>query len=126
MDKEEDEGLIDASDLVGVGAGNVGVGGGKRKKMKTPSKKSKSDPATTSIKKFKPRDEEWAKRFFCGKRLIFGPDVSSLFLTSFLIGAPAFTFCIRMLVWIRKGDPFFNYTVLTSAFILTLLVCLLL
>ncbi|XP_010452410.1 PREDICTED: probable protein S-acyltransferase 3 [Camelina sativa] len=60
-------------------------------------------------------------RFFCGGRLIFGPDVSSLFLTSFLIGAPALTFCIRMLVWIRKGDPFFNCIVLTSGFILTLL-----
>ncbi|CAG7861146.1 unnamed protein product [Brassica rapa] len=61
-------------------------------------------------------------RFFCGGRLIFGPDVNSLFLTSFLIGAPALTFCIRMLVWIQKDDPIFNYTVLTSAFILTLLV----
>ncbi|RID42829.1 hypothetical protein BRARA_J02687 [Brassica rapa] len=60
-------------------------------------------------------------RFFCGGRLIFGPDVNSLFLTSFLIGAPALTFCIRMLVWIQKDDPIFNYTVLTSAFILTLL-----
>ncbi|KAF3508457.1 hypothetical protein F2Q69_00000204 [Brassica cretica] len=60
-------------------------------------------------------------RFFCGGRLIFGPDVSSLFLTSFLIGAPALTFCIRMLFWIRRGDPSFNYTVLTSGFILTLL-----
>ncbi|CAN8257116.1 unnamed protein product [Cochlearia groenlandica] len=60
-------------------------------------------------------------RFFCGGRLIFGPDVSSLFLTSFLIGAPAVTFCVRMLVWIRKGDPFFNYTVLSSGFILTFL-----
>ncbi|CAH8382166.1 unnamed protein product [Eruca vesicaria subsp. sativa] len=61
-------------------------------------------------------------RFFCGGRLMFGPDVSSLLLTSFLIGAPALTFCIRMLVWMQKGDPIFNYTVLTSAFILTLLV----
>ncbi|XP_033131709.1 probable protein S-acyltransferase 3 isoform X2 [Brassica rapa] len=61
------------------------------------------------------------QRFFCGGRLIFGPDVNSLFLTSFLIGAPALTFCIRMLVWIQKDDPIFNYTV-TSAFILTLLV----
>ncbi|CAN7048202.1 unnamed protein product, partial [Brassica rapa subsp. trilocularis] len=60
-------------------------------------------------------------RFFCGGRLIFGPDVNSLFLTSFLIGALALTFCIRMLVWIQKDDPIFNYTV-TSAFILTLLV----
>lgn len=65
------------------------------------------------------------QRFFCGGRLIFGPDVNSLFLTSFLIGAPALTFCIRMLVWIQKDDPIFNYTVLTSAFILTLLVCFL-
>ncbi|KAL0648675.1 hypothetical protein Bca4012_046966 [Brassica carinata] len=63
-----------------------------------------------------------SQRFFCGGRLIFGPDVNSLFLTSFLIGAPALTFCIRMLVWIQKDDPIFNYTVLTSAFILTLLV----
>ncbi|AED90824.1 DHHC-type zinc finger family protein [Arabidopsis thaliana] len=60
-------------------------------------------------------------RFCCGGRLIFGPDVSSLYLTSFLIGAPALTFCIRMLVWIKRGDPFFNYTVLASGFILTLL-----
>ncbi|VVB13281.1 unnamed protein product [Arabis nemorensis] len=60
-------------------------------------------------------------RFFCGGRLIFGPDVASLLLTSFLIGAPALTFCIRMLVWIRKDDPFFNYTVLTSGCILTIL-----
>ncbi|WZZ92232.1 hypothetical protein YC2023_120811 [Brassica napus] len=63
-----------------------------------------------------------SQRFFCGGRLIFGPDVNSLFLTSFLIGAPALTFCIRMLVWIQKDDPIFNFTVLTSAFILTLLV----
>ncbi|KAH0861538.1 hypothetical protein HID58_089799 [Brassica napus] len=49
--------------------------------------------------------------------LIFGPDVNSLFLASFLIGAPALTFCMRMLVWIQKDDPIFNYTVLTSAFI---------
>jgi len=61
------------------------------------------------------------QRFCCGGRLIFGPDVSSLYLTSFLIGAPALTFCIRMLVWIKRGDPFFNYTVLASGFILTLL-----
>ncbi|KAH0861566.1 hypothetical protein HID58_089827, partial [Brassica napus] len=51
-----------------------------------------------------------SQRFFCGGRLIFGPDVNSLFLTSFLIGAPALTFCIRMLVWIQKDDPIFNFT----------------
>ncbi|CAN7069574.1 unnamed protein product [Brassica rapa subsp. trilocularis] len=61
------------------------------------------------------------KKFFLWWGLTFGPDVNSLFLASFLIGAPALTFCIRMLVWIQKDDPIFNYTVLTSAFILTLL-----
>ncbi|CAN6866844.1 unnamed protein product [Brassica oleracea var. botrytis] len=61
------------------------------------------------------------KEIFLWWGLIFGPDVNSLFLASFLIGAPALTFCIRMLVWIQKDDPIFNYTVLTSAFILTLL-----
>ncbi|KAF3500788.1 hypothetical protein F2Q69_00045562 [Brassica cretica] len=64
------------------------------------------------------------KEIFLWWGLIFGPDVNSLFLASFLIGAPALTFCIRMLVWIQKDDPIFNYTVLTSAFILTLLVYL--
>ncbi|XP_010558122.1 PREDICTED: probable protein S-acyltransferase 3 isoform X2 [Tarenaya hassleriana] len=59
--------------------------------------------------------------FCCGGMLIFGPDASSLFLTSLLIGAPALTFCIRMLVWIRNGDPSFNYPVLTCGFVLTFL-----
>ncbi|KAH0861535.1 hypothetical protein HID58_089796 [Brassica napus] len=57
--------------------------------------------------------------------LIFGPDVNSLFLASFLIGAHALTFCMRMLVWIQKDNPILNYTVLTSAFILTIFVCFL-
>ncbi|XP_010552900.1 PREDICTED: probable protein S-acyltransferase 3 [Tarenaya hassleriana] len=60
-------------------------------------------------------------KFCCKGMLIFGPDVSSLFLTSFLIGAPAFAFCIRMLVRIRNGDPWFNYPVLACGFVLTFL-----
>lgn len=34
--------------------------------------------------------------FFCGGRLIFGPDVASLFLSTFLIAAPAIAFCINI------------------------------
>lgn len=36
------------------------------------------------------------QKFLCGGRLVFGPDVASLFLTSFLIAAPAITFCVKM------------------------------
>lgn len=32
-------------------------------------------------------------RFFCGGRLIFGPDVASLFLSTLLIAGPAIAFC---------------------------------
>lgn len=33
------------------------------------------------------------QRFYCGGRLIFGPDVRSIFLTLFLIVTPVFLFC---------------------------------
>ncbi|XP_051148978.1 probable protein S-acyltransferase 4 [Andrographis paniculata] len=40
--------------------------------------------------------------FVFGGRLIFGPDVSSLFLSVFLIAAPALAFCIKMLFIINQ------------------------
>ncbi|CAI0374658.1 unnamed protein product [Linum tenue] len=43
-------------------------------------------------------------KFLCGGRLVFGPDAASLFLTSFLIGGPAITFCIKMLLMMAT-DP---------------------
>ncbi|KAL2895730.1 putative protein S-acyltransferase 3 [Bienertia sinuspersici] len=48
-------------------------------------------------------------RFLCGGRLVLGPDAGSLYLSSFLIGCPAITFCIRMLVRIREHDPLYGY-----------------
>lgn len=60
-------------------------------------------------------------KFLCGGRLIFGPDGASLFLSTFLIGAPAMTFCIKMLVGIRETEPLYGHTVLLVGFILTVL-----
>lgn len=62
------------------------------------------------------------QKFLCGGRLIFGPDVASLFLSTLLIGVPGFTFCIKMLVKIKSDDPHFKYPVLFTGLILTFLV----
>lgn len=64
---------------------------------------------------------DWQK-FLCGGRLMFGPDAGSLYLSSFLIGCPAFAFCIRMLVRIKEHDPLYGYGVLTTGIVLTVLV----
>lgn len=39
-----------------------------------------------------------SNKFFCGGRLIFGPDVASLFLTVLLIAVPALIFCVKVYV----------------------------
>jgi hypothetical protein len=62
------------------------------------------------------------QKFLFGGRLVFGHDASSLFLTSFLIGGPAITFCIRMLLIMKEEDTLFNHLVLTGGVILTILV----
>ncbi|ESW33912.1 hypothetical protein PHAVU_001G108600 [Phaseolus vulgaris] len=56
--------------------------------------------------------EVWrgGNKFFCGGRMIFGPDVASLFLTTFLIAAPAITFCVKIYLQIK------NTSDLTSEF----------
>ncbi|KAG6511606.1 hypothetical protein ZIOFF_029679 [Zingiber officinale] len=45
-----------------------------------------------------------SQRFFCGGRLIFGPDVASLFLTMFLVAAPSIAFCLQAVVKIHKHE----------------------
>ncbi|KAK6231998.1 hypothetical protein SCA6_002071 [Theobroma cacao] len=60
-------------------------------------------------------------KFCCGGRMIFGPDASSLFLTSFLIGCPAIAFCIKVAVITNQDDPVFNYHAFLGGLILTVL-----
>ena len=60
-------------------------------------------------------------KFLFGGRVVFGQDASSLFLTSFLIGGPAITFCIRMLIIMIEEDTIFNHLVLIGGVILTIL-----
>ena len=43
------------------------------------------------------------QKFFCGGRLVFGPDVASLFLTTFLIAGPAIAFCVKVYLRIKHG-----------------------
>ncbi|XP_010517579.1 PREDICTED: probable protein S-acyltransferase 2 [Camelina sativa] len=60
-------------------------------------------------------------KFYCGGRLVFGPDASSLLLTTVMIGGPALTFCIRMAFMIGKRYPLFHSLVLLGALLLTVL-----
>ncbi|KAL2502053.1 putative protein S-acyltransferase 3 [Forsythia ovata] len=60
-------------------------------------------------------------KFLCGGRLIFGPDAASCLLSTFLIGAPALTFFIKMLVRIREVDFSYGHVVLIVGLVLTIL-----
>ncbi|CAI0374657.1 unnamed protein product [Linum tenue] len=60
-------------------------------------------------------------KFLCGGRLVFGPDAASLFLTSFLIGGPAITFCIKMLLMMAT-DPAFSYPILVGGWVLLVMI----
>jgi palmitoyltransferase ZDHHC9/14/18 len=65
------------------------------------------------------------QKFLCGGRLVFGPDVASLFLTTFLIAAPAFTFCVKMYLKFKNektsGHSFW-FPVMIGGLVLTFLV----
>ncbi|XP_030927118.1 probable protein S-acyltransferase 1 [Quercus lobata] len=61
-------------------------------------------------------------KFLFGGRVIFGHDATSLFLTTFLIGGPAITFCIRTIcLMIKEDDPPLKYPVLIGGLVLTVL-----
>lgn len=54
--------------------------------------------------------------------MVFGPDAASVLLTATLIGGPAITFCIKMLLLIGVVNPLFGYIVLIMGLVLTVLV----
>ncbi|XP_002523676.2 probable protein S-acyltransferase 4 isoform X1 [Ricinus communis] len=65
-----------------------------------------------------------SNRFFCGGRLIFGPDVASMFLSTLLIAGPAIAFCIKTYLKIVDKDtknPFHWCPVLIVGVLLTIL-----
>ncbi|KAK4432018.1 putative protein S-acyltransferase 4 [Sesamum alatum] len=67
-----------------------------------------------------------SNRFLFGGRLIFGPDVSSLFLSTFLIGGPVLGFCIKISFIIRHRiredkTALSWYSVLIVAVVLTVM-----
>lgn len=53
---------------------------------------------------------------------MFGPDASSILLTTCMIGAPAITFCVRMSFLIRERHALFHFLLLIGAILLTILV----
>lgn len=65
------------------------------------------------------------QRFFCGGRLIFGPDVASLFLSTVLILGPGLLFCLKVHYKIKEdkndGDEEWYFIMAVGA-ILTILV----
>ncbi|KAF8102090.1 hypothetical protein N665_0201s0377 [Sinapis alba] len=65
-----------------------------------------------------------SNKFLCGGRLIFGPDASSLYLSTILILAPSVTFLIKM--YLKMEDPRTKHSklsipILAVCWILTLL-----
>ncbi|KAK3025578.1 hypothetical protein RJ639_040317 [Escallonia herrerae] len=67
-----------------------------------------------------------SNRFLCGGRLIFGPDVASLFLSTLLVAGPAIAFCIKMYCIIEDDNTAHRhngrwYAVLAVGIILTVL-----
>ncbi|XP_018492478.2 probable protein S-acyltransferase 4 [Raphanus sativus] len=65
-----------------------------------------------------------SNKFLCGGRLIFGPDASSLYLTTILILAPSVTFLVKMYLKMedhRTRHPKLSIPILAVCWILTLL-----
>ena len=65
-----------------------------------------------------------SNKFFCGGRLIFGPDVASLFLSTLLVAVPAITLSIKIHLKIKdmkNSDNLHWYFVLIVGLFITVL-----
>ncbi|KAL8489167.1 hypothetical protein ACS0TY_025169 [Phlomoides rotata] len=61
------------------------------------------------------------EKFLCGGRLVFGPDGGSVLLSTFLIGGPALTFCLKMYLRIPEVNFLYGRLVLIIGLVLTFL-----
>ncbi|KAL3632613.1 hypothetical protein CASFOL_025597 [Castilleja foliolosa] len=91
------------------------MGGPKGQDFASPSK-SMDPPKRRLYQVWKGRN-----KFSCGGRLIFGPDASSVILSTFLIGGPALTFCFKMLIRINELNDLYGRVVLLVGLVLTFL-----
>ncbi|KAF5206663.1 S-acyltransferase [Thalictrum thalictroides] len=94
------------------------VGGGGHRRKQDQGNFGCSSPSSCTImsvpsSKHKKLYQQWkgSNRFFCGGRMIFGPDVASLFLTTLLIGGPSIAFCLQVFSKIghRTGNQQIGY-----------------
>lgn len=58
----------------------------------------------TSIPTLMPFAASSSQKFFCGGRLIFGPDVASLFLSTILIAGPSVAFCCQVITKLHSHE----------------------
>ncbi|PKA63072.1 putative S-acyltransferase [Apostasia shenzhenica] len=64
------------------------------------------------------------QRFFCGGRLIFGPDVAPLLLSMVLIAGPTITFCYQIIVKIQKDHDRHHHVLGFPVLLVTIIVTL--
>ncbi|XP_028761391.1 probable protein S-acyltransferase 4, partial [Neltuma alba] len=87
-----------------------------------------SSPPGSMSSNLKPRRlyQVWRgnNKFFCGGRLVFGPDAGSIFLTIFLIVGPVIAFCVKIYLKSRSletADVRFWYSIMIVGSLLAVL-----
>ncbi|KAL8493612.1 hypothetical protein ACS0TY_024698 [Phlomoides rotata] len=93
------------------------MGGTKHQDFAPPSK----GPDPPKLKKRLYQVWRGRNKFLCGGRLVFGPDGGSVLLSTFLIGGPALTFCLKMYLRIPEVNFLYGRLVLIIGLVLTFL-----